>query len=101
MALSKMVKGTDLVSEVPKIDLNTPNYDQSSYLGRAKHFFEVTNPATILLSKKKLFQAKELLEQYKYVSRDNCKRIYIAIATRRPNFYTYRIWKDAPLIVNC
>ena len=65
MALSKAVKGTDLVSEVPKIDLSTPNYDQSTYLGRAKHFFEVTNPATILLSRKKLFQAKELLEQYK------------------------------------
>lgn len=65
MALSKEVKGTDLVSEVPKIDLNTPNYDQSTYLGRAKHFLEVTNPATILLSKQKLYQAKELLEQYK------------------------------------
>ena len=59
------MKGTDLVSEVPKIDLDTPNYDQSAYLGRAKHFLEVTNPATILLSKQKLYQAKELLEQYK------------------------------------
>ena len=65
MALSKEVKGTDLVSEVPKIDLNTPNYDQSTYFGRAKHFLEVTNPATALLSKRKLYQAKELLEQYK------------------------------------
>lgn len=58
-------RGTDLVSEVPKIDLNTPAYDQSTYIGRAKHFFEVTNPATILLSKRQLYQAKELLEQYK------------------------------------
>jgi len=80
MALSKTVKGTDLVSEVPKIDLNTPNYDQSSYLGRAKHFFEVTNPATILLSKKKLFQAKELLEQYKYVSIEMTTSMHIIMA---------------------
>lgn len=65
MALSKAVKGNDLVSQVPKIDLNSPNYDQSTYFGRVKHFFEVTNPATVFLSKKKLFQAKDLLEQYK------------------------------------
>ena len=64
MVLSK-VKGTDLVSKVPKIELNSPNFDQSTYLGRARHFLEVTNPATVLLSKKKLYQAKELLEQYK------------------------------------
>ena len=68
MALSKYVKGTDLVSEVQRIDPNEPNHDQSTYAGRAKHFFEVTNPFTVFLSKKKLFQAKELLDQYKYAS---------------------------------
>ena len=67
MALSKQVKGSDLVSEVPRIDPNEPNYDQSTYSGRAKHFFEVTNPLTVFLSRKKLFHAKDLLDQYKYV----------------------------------
>ena len=65
MELNKYVKGSDLVSEVQRIDTNAPNYDQSTYSGRAMHFFEVTNPFTVFLSKKKLFQAKELLEQYK------------------------------------
>jgi len=66
MSLSKEVKGSDLVSEVPRIDPIAPNYDQSTYIGRVKHFFEITNPFTVFLSKKKLLQAKELLDQYKY-----------------------------------
>ena len=62
---SNKVKGTDLVSEVPMEYLKSPNFDQFTYLERVRHFSVVTSPMTLLLSKKELYQAKELEEQRK------------------------------------
>jgi len=59
------VSGQTRVSEAPRIDLNKPRYDQSTYIGRATHFFEVTDPRNVLLTNKQLYKAKELLELYK------------------------------------
>jgi hypothetical protein len=36
-----------------RLDLSKPRYDQSTYIGRVKHYFEVTDPRTILASDKR------------------------------------------------
>ena len=52
---------------LPKIDLSKPRYDQSSYRGRAFHFFAITDPRNIFVSSKRLEAAARLVKQYKYV----------------------------------
>ena len=52
--------------EGARINLNAPRYDQSTFLGRAKHFFTVTDPRNILRTAKELDEAKELLIKYRY-----------------------------------
>ncbi|EDO48679.1 predicted protein [Nematostella vectensis] len=48
-----------------RIDLDKPRYDQSTYMGRAKHFFTVTDPRNILRSAKELEESKQLLIKYR------------------------------------
>lgn len=42
-----------------------PRWDQSTFEGRARHFFTTTNPLNVLASDEELDKAKELLDQYK------------------------------------
>ncbi|CAK8688963.1 sideroflexin-1-like isoform X2 [Clavelina lepadiformis] len=42
------------------MDLTQPRWSQDTYAGRAKHFFTVTNPLNVLLSKKDLEDARSL-----------------------------------------
>lgn len=49
----------------PRLNLNEPKWDQSTYVGRAKHFFTVTNPLNLLLSSKDLDEAKRIVTTYK------------------------------------
>jgi len=51
----------------PRVDLSKPRYDQSTYVGRAKHFFETVNPKNALVSSKELEEAAKLVKDYKYV----------------------------------
>lgn len=52
-------------SSLPRIDLSKPRYDQTTYIGRAKHFFETANPLNALVSSKRLEEAAELVKLYK------------------------------------
>lgn len=52
---------------VPLADLSKPRYDQSTYVGRAKHFFETANPMNVFVSRKKLEEAAKLIRAYKWV----------------------------------
>ena len=57
------------MSETPRlerrIDLDKPRWLQDTYLGRAKHFFSVTDPRNIALTGSQLDGAKELLTLYR------------------------------------
>lgn len=50
-----------------RLDLDHPRYDQSTFSGRAKHFFIVTNPLNLFASSSELDKAKELVQLYRYV----------------------------------
>lgn len=41
------------MGERQRLDLSKPRYDQGTYIGRVKHYFEVTDPRTILASDKR------------------------------------------------
>ena len=61
------------MAEAPKdangrLQLNKPRYDQSEYLGRAKHFFTITDPRNIFVTASQLDQAKKLVENYRYAA---------------------------------
>ena len=60
----KPVESTQL-----RLNLHEPKWDQSTYLGRAKHFFTVTNPLNTFLTNGQLDEAKAIVQAYKWVSR--------------------------------
>ncbi|VDN96632.1 unnamed protein product [Rodentolepis nana] len=47
------------------INIDKPRYDQSTYIGRAKHFFITTNPLNCLKSSKELDEAKTIVQKYR------------------------------------
>lgn len=49
----------------PPIDLTKPRYDQSTYMGRAKHFLRLTNPINVLASDAELDEAKAIVAEFK------------------------------------
>ena len=48
-----------------RIDLDKPRYDQSTYMGRAKHFFQTANPLNVFASNAKLEAAARLVKEYR------------------------------------
>lgn len=53
-----------------RLDLDQPRYDQSTFEGRAKHFFATTNPLNVLASDEELEKAKEIVLAYKAGTED-------------------------------
>ncbi|CAM4606028.1 unnamed protein product [Caretta caretta] len=47
------------------INIQEPRWDQSTFQGRAKHFFMVTDPRNLLLSGKMLEDARRVVENYR------------------------------------
>ena len=89
-------------SAVSKIDLSRPRYDQNTFGGRLRHFFQTVNPLNIFVSSRKLEEAAELVKQHKYVDSKDMRiaqtlllhvhthtHIHSCIYT-----YTYKTWGD-------
>lgn len=49
-----------------RINLDSPRWDQSTFLGRFRHFAEITNMLLSLKSDHQLNEAKNLLELYRF-----------------------------------
>uniref|UniRef100_A0AAR2JTB5 Sideroflexin-3 n=1 Tax=Pygocentrus nattereri TaxID=42514 RepID=A0AAR2JTB5_PYGNA len=47
------------------INIKEPRWDQSTFMGRAQHFFMVTDPRNVLLSSEVLDDAKSIVEDYR------------------------------------
>ena len=48
------------------VNIDEPRWDQTTYGGRAKHFFTITNPLNLLKGDKELEEAKRIVKAYKY-----------------------------------
>ena len=52
---------------VHRVDIEHPRYDQNTYIGRAKHFFLITNPRNFLASSSQLEKARAIVLDYRLV----------------------------------
>lgn len=53
-----------------RLNLDKPRYDQSTFEGRAKHFFATTNPLNVLASDEELARAKHIVDSYREGTED-------------------------------
>ncbi|NJI29866.1 hypothetical protein HBI98_22160, partial [Aeromonas veronii] len=52
-------------TELPRVNLDEPRYDQSTYLNRAKHFLVVTNPLNAFATEEQLDRAARIVRDYR------------------------------------
>ena len=48
-----------------RINIEEPRYDQDTFWGRAKYFFETTNPLNVFASDAELDEAKQIVTDYR------------------------------------
>ena len=50
-----------------KVDIDVPKWDQTTYWGRATHFFTTANPLNLFASPSELENAKDVVTRYRKV----------------------------------
>lgn len=53
------------MTTLPRVNLDEPRYDQSTYLNRAKHFLIVTNPLNAFATEEQLDRAARIVKDYR------------------------------------
>eukprot|EP00808_Paulinella_micropora_P016809 g50927.t1 len=59
---SALMEAREVAPDVYKVDFSKPRYDQSTYMGRVRHFLDVINPMSLFTSDATLKKSVELLE---------------------------------------
>ena len=50
-------------ADLSDFNIDAPRWDQCTFLGRVKHFFNITDPRTVLVPEQELDWAKVMVEQ--------------------------------------
>ncbi|XP_059737817.1 sideroflexin-2 isoform X4 [Bos taurus] len=57
------VPGRRMEADLSDFNIDAPRWDQCTFLGRVKHFFNITDPRTVLVPERELDWAKVMVEQ--------------------------------------
>ncbi|XP_048464674.1 sideroflexin-2 isoform X2 [Rhincodon typus] len=58
-------KMSESTVDLTKFNIDAPRWDQTTFVGRLKHFFNITDPRTVLMSNATLDKAKDLVDSFR------------------------------------
>ncbi len=64
-----------------RVNLDVPRYDQSTYWGRATHFFVTTNPLNLFATPASLDRAKDVVVRHRNVRIATTHLLIISLIT--------------------